>query len=439
MASANIQFDEIRASIRKPGKYFEFNTKLAVRTLPTNDQRVLLIGQRLASGSVAELTATQVFSDAEAAAYFGEGSMLHRMARAAMKAYPYIDITCIALDDAAAGIAASATATLTGPASGSGVVTLRIGTELVQVAVASGDTATEIAAALKAQADQQTDLPVALAAAAGVLTITARHKGIQGNSIKLAASSTAAGVTAVATAMTGGLVDPSIANLLALVADAGHNLLITPYTDQVNMLTLTSAPGGVQGAAMLASATTGGTDAETDAGLLARLLDVLQSPPAGGNKADWRRWALEVDGVSEAYVFPLRRGLGTVDVCVTSAGGAPSAEILEATRAHLDAERPAGAADFAVLAPSLVPVAVTVAVALSGLTLAQAQTAVETALSAYFATLEPGDTAYLSRIETAVSGVSGVVDRRVASPAGNTAAGAVQWLRLGTVNVELLP
>jgi len=121
--------------------------------------------------------------------------MLHRMVRAAIKAYPYIDITCIALDDAAAGIAATATATLTGPASGSGVVTLRVGTELVQLAVASGDTATEIAAALKAQADQQTDLPVALAAAAGVLTITARHKGAHGNGIKLSPSSTAAGVT----------------------------------------------------------------------------------------------------------------------------------------------------------------------------------------------------------------------------------------------------
>ena len=207
-------------------------------------------------------------------------------------------------------------------------------------------------------------------------------------------------------------------------------------------LTLTSAPSGVQSAAQLApliGAATGGTDAETDAGLLARLLDVLQSPPAGGNKADWRRWALEVDGVSEAYVFPLRRGLGTVDVCVTSAGGAPSAEILAAVRAHLDAERPAGAADFAVLAPSLVAVAVTVAVALSGLTLAQAQTAVGTALAAYFATLEPGDTAYLSRIETAVSGVSGVVDRQVTSPAGNTSAGEIEWLRLGTVTVELLP
>jgi phage tail sheath gpL-like len=187
---------------------------------------------------VAELTAVQVFSDAEAAANFGAGSMLHRMVRAAIRAYAYIDITCIALDDAAAGVAATATTTITGPATGSGVVTLRVGTDLVQVAVESADTATEIAAALKAQADQQPDLPVTVTAAAGVLTITARHKGAQGNSIKLSASSTATSVTAVATAMAGGQVDPAIANLLALVADAGHNLLITPYPVQSSLLEL---------------------------------------------------------------------------------------------------------------------------------------------------------------------------------------------------------
>lgn len=49
MASSNISFDSIPASIRKPGKYFEFNTKLAVRTLPVNRQTMLLIGQRLAA------------------------------------------------------------------------------------------------------------------------------------------------------------------------------------------------------------------------------------------------------------------------------------------------------------------------------------------------------------------------------------------------------
>lgn len=46
MASQNISFDSIPSSIRKPGKYFEFNTKLAVRTLPNNKQRMLIIGQR---------------------------------------------------------------------------------------------------------------------------------------------------------------------------------------------------------------------------------------------------------------------------------------------------------------------------------------------------------------------------------------------------------
>jgi len=204
-------------------------------------------------------------------------------------------------------------------------------------------------------------------------------------------------------------------------------------------LTLTSAPSGVQGAATLTTATTGGTVAETNAELLARLLDVLRNPTGGGNKADWRRWALAVDGVSEAYVFPLRRGLGTVDVCITSAGGLPSAAILAACRAHLDEERPPGASDFQVLAPSLVAVAVSVKVRLSGLTKAQAETAIETALGVYFATLEPGDTAYLSRIETAISGVDGVVDRQVTSPTASVAVGAIEWPRLGVVIVELLP
>lgn len=203
-------------------------------------------------------------------------------------------------------------------------------------------------------------------------------------------------------------------------------------------LTLTSAPSGVQGAASLTDATIGGTDAETDAGLLARVLDVLRNPPAGGNKADWRRWAMNVDGVTEAYVFPLRRGLGTVDVCVTSAGGPPSAAILDAVRAYLDSVRPTGANDFLVLAPSLVDVNVAVQVRLSTITLAQAQTAIETSLAVYFATLEPGDMAYLSRIETAISGVSGVVDRVVGTPAANVAMGSIEWARLGNVTVGLL-
>lgn len=38
-----ISFDTIPASIRKPGVYMEFNTSLAVRTLPTNAQHICLV------------------------------------------------------------------------------------------------------------------------------------------------------------------------------------------------------------------------------------------------------------------------------------------------------------------------------------------------------------------------------------------------------------
>ncbi len=203
-------------------------------------------------------------------------------------------------------------------------------------------------------------------------------------------------------------------------------------------LTLTSAPSGVMSQAVVATALVGGTDAETDAGLLARLLDVLQSPPAGGNKADWRRWAMAVDGVTAAYVFPLRRGIGTVDVCVTSAGGLPSEDILAAVRLHLDDERPTAVRNFAVFGPELLPVPVHALVRLSGLTLEQAQPLVEAALNAYFATLEPGDPVYLSRIETAISGVSGVVDRMVTAPAANVGVTATHWARLGIVILEVM-
>uniref|UniRef100_UPI0032B60DD4 baseplate J/gp47 family protein n=1 Tax=Escherichia coli TaxID=562 RepID=UPI0032B60DD4 len=69
-------------------------------------------------------------------------------------------------------------------------------------------------------------------------------------------------------------------------------------------------------------------------------LDILRRPPAGGNKYDYKRWALEVDGVTSAYVEPLRRGLGTVDVAITSANDLPSQELINAVLAHIEEVRP---------------------------------------------------------------------------------------------------
>jgi uncharacterized phage protein gp47/JayE len=60
------------------------------------------------------------------------------------------------------------------------------------------------------------------------------------------------------------------------------------------------------------------TYGETDAAYLARLLDYIRRPPAGGNKYDYVKWALEIDNVKAAYCIPLAQGLGTVDVVIVA-------------------------------------------------------------------------------------------------------------------------
>ncbi|SQC92511.1 Uncharacterized homolog of phage Mu protein gp47 [Cedecea neteri] len=114
--------------------------------------------------------------------------------------------------------------------------------------------------------------------------------------------------------------------------------------------TLVSAPAGLD-STVTADAMTGGTDTETDGELLARLLDVMRQPAAGGNAHDYKVWAMSVEGVSGAWVFPLRRGLGTVDVVITAAHSLPSQATLEAVQHYIDSVRPVTAKDFKALAP----------------------------------------------------------------------------------------
>lgn len=203
-------------------------------------------------------------------------------------------------------------------------------------------------------------------------------------------------------------------------------------------LTLIAPPAGVASQASIVSMAAG-TDVETDAALLARLLDLIRRPPAGGNKYDYRKWALEVAGVSQAFVYPLRRGVGTVDVVITSANGLPSAQLLTDVQAHIDDVRPVTAKDSLVLAPTLLATDITARVTLAGITLVAATTQITAALTAYFAGLAPGDTAYKSRLEAIISDITGVKDRIVTAPAANVVpvvdATRVEWVRLGAITV----
>lgn len=211
-----------------------------------------------------------------------------------------------------------------------------------------------------------------------------------------------------------------------------------------------NAPAGLQGIWQLAPSgldsdaeiveMRGGTERESPASLLERLLFLIRRPPAGGNRYDYIRWAREVPGVAQAYVYPLRRGLGTVDVVVTSDTGLPSAETLGAVQSHIDALRPVTAKNFVVLAPTIVDVDVHVQIRRAGVTLLAAQAAVEGVLLAQFAALAPGVTWIRSQAEGQISALAGIVDRVVVSPVANVIptvdADAVEWLRAGDLLIE---
>jgi uncharacterized phage protein gp47/JayE len=194
---------------------------------------------------------------------------------------------------------------------------------------------------------------------------------------------------------------------------------------------------------------TGGLDLESDAQLLDRLLDHLQQPPAGGTANDWKQWTLEVDGVLEAYSFPLRRGLGTVDVVIFTEGpgGAralPDAALITAVGDHLEKVRPVTVKSYQVLAATEVAVNVTVNLVEleAGVVEADVQAAVQAAVEAVFPALAPGETLYHSTdLERAVANTSGVLDFDVPTPAANTTATAdetkVEVLIAGTVTVNL--
>lgn len=203
---------------------------------------------------------------------------------------------------------------------------------------------------------------------------------------------------------------------------------------------LVSAPAGINSRVTIQTLT-GGTDEETDASLLARLLDIIRRPPAGGNRYDYRRWALECDGVTGAYVYPLRRGLGTVDIAITSAGSLPSESVRKATQAHIDDVRPVTAKDSLVLAPTQKTVDFDIIVTPDGILPDTAKQDVIATVKNAVARIEPGQPLIKSQIEMLISLITGITDRKIVTPADNVEARVdkthLEWLVCGNINVRL--
>lgn len=198
-----------------------------------------------------------------------------------------------------------------------------------------------------------------------------------------------------------------------------------------------AAPVGVSSDVVL-NDVVGGTNKESDSSLLERLLNKIRRPAAGGNRYDYKDWALDVDGVEQAYVYPLRRGLGTVDIAITADNDVPNDDTVRRAQAYIDDERPVTAKESKVVKPDVTKVNFNIQVKISGVALNEIKTAIRNSLTDYFNGLIPGDDLIVSQCEAVVSDLIGVVDRRFVAPNANRKADVInkiEWFRLGEITV----
>lgn len=231
---------EIPAVTDEPFVYVEFDATNATTGPAIKPYKALLVGQRLSTGTVAELLPTRVTSAAQAAEYFGLGSMLHVMAKGWFASNTSTELWVVAQDDDGAAVASQRTLTVTGPATAAGTVFLYIGGELTKIAVASGDTADDVAAAIEAALDLVVDLPFTAASATNVVTLTAKNKGVQANAIDIRFNynpdeALPAGISIVVAQSVAGTTDPDIDAVWAVLGDEQYDVLGIGYNGSANL------------------------------------------------------------------------------------------------------------------------------------------------------------------------------------------------------------
>lgn len=250
-----IQFNNIPPNIRVPLWYAEVNP---AQTPYQSISRLLLIGQMLSGGSATAEVPIHVTGNPEG--LFGANSMLADMYRVARLNAPFQEIWCLPVADLVAGVTATGTITCqNAPPAQATTISVWIAGVRVRTVAYADDTDVELAARLAAEINSANySLPCTAAVGVNVgtddhiITLTARHKGVQGNTIRLEHNyygnegPTSADLLAL-TQFSSGTGDPEIEDALAALGDEEYDFIACPYSDAVNLGYVAQLLNGVSG------------------------------------------------------------------------------------------------------------------------------------------------------------------------------------------------
>lgn len=246
-----ISFANIPPNLRVPLAYFEMTNERAATFQII--QNALLLGTVPAGAGLAPNTATLCTSADQASALAGVGSAFHRQAQRWFQnnrgLVPLYLLAAAEPTGAGAYTHSWGAIAWTGPATGSGTIPLYIGNRSVRVTISAGDTAAEIAEAVRdvINVNPQTGVdafvdaatptpPPTLPDGSDVTQLRARQAGTLGGvDVSFGIEGVVggeimpAGVTATVTRMTGGSGRPDLAALLATIGDAAFDFVMSPF------------------------------------------------------------------------------------------------------------------------------------------------------------------------------------------------------------------
>ena len=179
----------------------------------------------------------------------------------------------------------------------------------------------------------------------------------------------------------------------------------------------------------------GGSDEESDEKLRERVLESYRRLPNGANAAFYEQEALRFPNVAAAKAVGRARGIGTVDVYVSTHGGAPEEELLGEISAALQKKREI-AVDVAVRVPTEKSIDVAAELeAEQGWTMREITDAAQEALQAYFTGERLGEPVYRAKLASILYSVPGVKNYHLLAPAADVPAGATELPVLGKVTL----
>lgn len=185
----------------------------------------------------------------------------------------------------------------------------------------------------------------------------------------------------------------------------------------------------------------GGVDIETDELLVTRFYDALQNSSTSGNKNHYKQWALEVNGVGGAKVFPIWNGNGTVKVVIVNTDKKPVDNIIVGNVIqNIEENRPIGAT-VTVVSASAINIDVKANLTISTeTTLAKVISAFNALLEEYLKSIAFNTyTVFYNKIGSMLLDIEGVIDYsnlQVNNSTGNIVLSAEQVPVIGQITLS---